>query len=104
MTLRPNCPVCQRPFPSGQRGAIRQGLEPRDVWTFLLALRVQGLEFPSLPKFFFENLQSCCSGQQLNLDIAMDSQIRRSSPLFAKFAVVSQISEYGSIRDSGWRS
>ena len=34
----------------------------------------------------------------------MDSQIRRSSPLFAKFAAVSQISEYGSIRDSGWRS
>ena len=35
MTLRPNCPVCQRPFPSGQR-AIRQGREPRDVWMFLL--------------------------------------------------------------------
>eukprot|EP00439_Symbiodinium_sp_Y106_P044655 s5849_g5.t1 len=38
MTLRPNCPVCQRPFPSGQ---------------------------------------------QLNLDIAMDSQIRRMKKLMA---------------------
>ena len=66
MTLRPNCPVCDRPFPSGDNGeTVIICLIQRCIKPF----KIQASESASPCQL--------CSGQQLNLDIAMDAQIRR---------------------------